>query len=128
MKRRALGATLWVALISALTGSLAWGSNPHGTPPGQTAKEQSSASVAASASASVSDSASANGGASASATTKMTPGGWKFDNSAGTPNATSSPGVKPSNDTDKWTCATAGSNQTKEYGNGSTAGQGVMHR
>ena len=35
MKRRALGAAFVVVLISALTGSVAWADNPHGTPPGQ---------------------------------------------------------------------------------------------
>jgi hypothetical protein len=166
MKRRAFSAAFVAALISALTGSLAWADNPHGTPPGQAANDQSSASVTASASASTStenkgqakkaDESAAGPNANASATaqanaaaqantqssssassssspsadsqTKQTPGGDKFNGCTGTPNTSSSPGVKPASETDKWTCASAGSNQTKMYGNGSTAGQGVMKR
>jgi len=178
MKGRALGAAFVAALISALTGSLAWADNPHGTPPGQA--NLTSASVTASASASAenqgqakkaeeSSTTSSSAGPSANASaqaqanaaehtqassngsnnsnssqsnaaassanspsadsqTKLTPGGSKFDNCSGTTNTTTSPGVKPSTDTKHWTCATADSNQTKEYGNGTTAGQGVIAR
>jgi len=152
MKGRALGAAFAAALISALTGSLAWADNPHGTPPGQ-AKQASTSdsgnSSAAGPSANASATAQANAAAhaesntqsttaataatstsspSADSQTKITPGGSKFDNCSGTTNTTTSPGVKPSNDTKHWTCATADSNQTKEYGNGTTAGQGVIAR
>src|SRR5438067_8802865 len=182
MSRRALGAAFVAALISALTGSLAWGDNPHGTPPGQAANDQTSASVTASASASAENkgqakkaeessqssssagpsanasataqanaaehaqsnsstssqsntSANSNTSASNTATTKLTPGGDKFNGCTGTPNTSGSPGVKPASNTDKWTCAkavagTAGAaaDQTKRYGNGSTASQGVVKR
>src|SRR2546423_3171595 len=178
MKRRALGAAFVAALISALTGSLAWADKPS-SPPGQAAKEQTTVTASASASAAAEnkgqakkaddssaatsssakadDNASAksddhgqgNGpSANASSTaqanaqsnttstsspsndsqTKTTPGGDNFDGCTGTPNTSGSPGVKPSSDTDKWTCAkavasTAGAaaDQTKRYGNGSTA-------
>ena len=40
MKRRALGAVIAAVLTSALTGSLAMADNPHGTPPGQAAQDQ----------------------------------------------------------------------------------------
>src|SRR5437764_8683114 len=180
MKRRALGAVIATVLISALTGSLAWADNPHGTPPGQAAKDQTSVSVTASVSASAENkgqakkaeessatsssagpsanasataqanaaehaqsnrssssstaqsntSASSNTSQSAASTSKLTPGGDKFSScKANTPaNTTSSPGVQPSSSTHQWTCASAGSNQTKMYGNGTTAGQGVMKR
>jgi len=99
MKGRALGAAFVAALFSALTGSLAWADNPHGTAPGQAAKdstsvtassaaadnpgqakkadESSSNSASASASVSASANASASTGSSSSrdAQTKQTPGG-----------------------------------------------------
>src|SRR5437773_2684353 len=80
-------------------------------------------------------STSSNTSASNTATTKLTPGGDTFNGCTGTPNTSGSPGVKPGSNTDKWTCAkavasTAGAaaDQTKRYGNGSTAGQGVVKR
>ena len=82
-----------------------------------------------------SNSSTSNASQSAQSTTKLMPGGDKFNGCTGTPNTSGSPGVKPGSNTDKWTCAkavagTAGAaaDQTKRYGNGSTAGQGVVKR
>src|SRR5437763_15374686 len=79
MKGRALGATFVVALISALTGSLAWADNPHSAPPGQAAKDSASVSASPAADnqgqakkadeASVSASATISASASLSAST-----------------------------------------------------------
>src|SRR5437762_12864087 len=101
MKRRALGATLWVALISALTGSLAWGSNPHGTPPGQTAKEQSSASVAASASVSAGDNGQANKADDSSASASNGQANKADDSSASASASTSASAAAKSDDNAK---------------------------
>jgi hypothetical protein len=92
MKAMRTAATLvgCVMVISSVVAGVAAADNPHGTPPGQTKKEQAQA-------------------ANSQPTTS--------DNSTG---------VKPSSTTDHDTTATAGSNKTKQYGNGETAGQIAM--
>src|SRR5579863_1903430 len=136
MKRRALSTVSLAVLISALTASLAFAGNPHGTPPGQ-AKQDQTASASSSGSASAQGSVSATtttpagptgASGSTSSTSKTNTGGGKFSGCSAPANTTTTPGVKPSNSTSKWTCAPAGSNQTKEYGNGNTAGNIVTSR
>jgi hypothetical protein len=84
---------------TGLLAGAAVAANPHGTAPGQAKKTQSTSS----------SKGKAKGHAHAPGQLKKSSG--------------SSAGVKPSNTTQKNTHAQAGSNQTKLYGNGKTAGQ-----
>jgi hypothetical protein len=107
MRGHLRGAVAAAALLIVMSGAtVAAASNPHGTPPGQTRNDESSSATA---------------GAAAST---PTPAGF-----AGcTASASQGAGVKPDNSTEHFTCATAGSNQTKLYGNGETAGQIALSR
>lgn len=84
-------------LAAGLVAGAAAAGNPHGTPPGQAKKQQAGSSHR-----------------------PTTPPGQAKGQSGG---AGSTAGVKPSSTTRHNTYATAGSDQTKLYGNGSTAGQ-----
>jgi hypothetical protein len=127
MKRRAFGAAVVAALIGALTGSIALADNPHGTPPGQ-AKQDQSAAASQSAQANSSSTTSVSASTSSTQSNSAPQPSGKFGGCTGSSAQSDGTGVKPSNDTKKWTCATAGSADTKEYGNGKTAGGIAMSR
>ena len=124
--RTACALTLLVLLGGAVT-AVSVADNPHGTPPGQVGKSDNGNgngkdSPAASQSSQASTDASSN-----AATPTAPPPSDKYAGCSGS-TSTDGTGVKPSNSTKHFTCATAGSNQTKEYGNGKTAGQIAMSR
>ena len=113
MKRIAAvaAAAVGTLALAAFVGA-AMADNPHGTPPGQ-AKQDNAAAPASSSSSSTS-----------SASTPA-----PSDKYAGcSASASQGAGVKPNNSTQHFTCASAGSNQTKLYGNGKTAGGIAMSR
>jgi uncharacterized repeat protein (TIGR01451 family) len=123
MKKCAFGVAIAAALIAGLTGSAALADNPHGTPPGQ-AKKDDAAAQPAPAVQSQPSVASADG--TYTGPSPNPPSHYQgCSSSSGQSDGT---GVKPSNDTKHNTCATAGSANTKEYGNGKTAGQIVTSR
>ncbi len=100
-----LGSLFAAAVLSGVAAA----GNPHGTPPGQAANAQTSSS--------------------SSAGVKESPGQAKKQTgqAKNTSSSSSSAGVKPSSTTQHNTNAAAGSNQTKLYGNGKTAGQIAMN-
>src|SRR6266700_1719518 len=89
--------------LAAFVGA-AMADNPHGTPPGQANKDESSSSSSTTSSTS-----------SASTPTPSD----KYNGCSGS--TSQGAGVKPNNSTKHFTCAPAGGNQTKLYGNGKTA-------
>jgi hypothetical protein len=105
---------LGCAVVCAAAASAAAGAeNPHGTPPGQA---NNAAPVVAQPAA-----------ASTPAQTSTPPGQAKKQQAAAAAaqptTSDNSTGVKPSSTTSHNTTAPAGSNKTKQYGNGQTAGQ-----
>jgi len=95
--------------------------NPHGTPPGQ-------AKATSSETANTNDGQATSGGSQSSAQADTAPATVSGKFAGCTASASQGAGVKPNNTTEHWTCATAGSNQTKLYGNGTTAGQIALSR
>lgn len=104
-----LGSLLAATVLSGVAAA----GNPHGTPPGQVGNTQSSSQGSASVKSSPGQ-AKKQTSSSSSASVKQS-------------SSSSSAGVKPSSTTQHNTNAAAGSNQTKLYGNGKTAGQIAMN-
>jgi hypothetical protein len=108
---------LGVFLACGVLAAIAAADNPHGTPPGQAQKDNAAATQPAAATAQP-----------AASTASSTPPGQAKKDDAAAANAQpvtadNSTGVKPSSTTQHHTTATAGSNKTKLYGNGKTAGE-----
>jgi len=103
--------------------------NPHGAPPGQAKADGSQVATTNGTdqqATGAGQSWAATGTASSSTGTASSTGAGKFAGCTASPSQ--GQGVKPNNTTEKWTCATAGSGQTKLYGNGTTAGQIAINR
>lgn len=101
VKQRQVGLVLGFVLGAGVLSGVAAAGNPHGTPPGQANQQMSPSS-------------SAGVKSSSGHATKQT-------------SSATSTGVKPSSTTQHNTNAAAGSDKTKQYGNGKTAGQIAMN-
>src|SRR5712691_389902 len=115
MKLRLIGTVVLVLGVAALASASAYAANGNGNGNG---KNEPAAAVSAAA-----GSQSSGNGNSAGAPGQVKKDDASTASAVGPDAGTAQTGVKPSNDTAHDTHAAASSDQTKQYGNGKTAGQ-----
>ena len=117
MKLRLMGTVVLVLGVAALASASAYAANGNGNGNGN-GKNEPAAAVSAAA-----GSQSSGNGNSAGAPGQVKKDDASTASTVGPDAGTAQTGVKPSNDTAHDTHAAASSDQTKQYGNGKTAGQ-----
>ncbi len=116
--RRQIGLVLGFVLGACVLSGVAAAGNPHGTPPGQAGAQTGSTSSA---------SVKSSPGQAKKQASSASSAGVKSGSKKANTQTSSSTGVKPSSTTQHHTNAPAGSNRTKLYGKGKTAGQIAMN-